>query len=362
MSVLTRAALSRTADRPAPGPSGPRVPSPSPPTLSTAPTTVRPEPARETDTRFRFRWSIRQVALLGVVLAALGVLAYQYRDGIDLAVWRDGLNPGWAVLAAAGALMMQVGNVWNLTGASPVPLRFRRTLGVQFAGTLARLISPSAVGGAAVNAQYLRRSGSGNVAAVGAVSVAQAVQLASAIIMFPLVAGFTSYNLGFGFGTPLIWGIVAGVAVVLVGVGVLLARRFPLIEAKLRFGLRELTKSLRTMTKDPAKAALSLLGAAVISAGLIGALWASVHAFGGDLSLGLAACVLVVGTTAGNAVPVPGGIGTVEAALVAALGAIGGVPVAVALPAVALFRLVTLWLQIPVGLFCAAALRRGGAL
>src|SRR5690606_33598136 len=112
----------------------------------------------------------------------------------------------------------------------------------------------------------------------------------------------------------------------------------------------------------PAKAALSLAGAAAISAGMIGALWASVHAFGGDLGIGLAACVLVVGTAAGNAVPVPGGIGTVEAALVAALGAIGGIPVAVAVPAVALFRLVTLWLQLPAGVVCAAGLRRVGAL
>jgi hypothetical protein len=99
---------------------------------------------------------------------------------------------------------------------------------------------------------------------------------------------------------------------ILTGVAVLVVRRFPLLEARARFAIRELTKSVRAMAAQPAKAALSLFGAFVITAGLILALWASVHAFGGELSLGLAAFILLVGSTAGNAVPVPGGIGTLE--------------------------------------------------
>lgn len=304
----------------------------------------------------------RRLAVAAAVVLALGFLAYQYRNGIDASMFQIRPHWGWAGLALLGVVASQAGNAWNLMGASPVRLSFGRTLAAQFGGTLTRVVSPSAVGAAAVNAQYLRRAGTGSVAAVGAVSVAQSVQLVSALAMLPVVAAVSSQGMGVDMGSPLVWAIAAAAVVLLAGAAVLIIRRYPLLEAWARFAVRELTKSVRVMATEPAKAALSLFGAFVISAGLIFALWASVHAFGGELSLGLAAFILLVGSTAGNAVPVPGGIGTVEAVLVAALGTIAGVPAAVALPAVALFRLLTLWLQLPVGLACVAALRRVGAL
>jgi len=141
----------------------------------------------------------------------------------------------------------------------------------------------------------------------------------------------------------------------------LIVRRYPLLDARIRALLAELATSIRTMTARPSQAALSLVGALATSAGLIGALWASVHAFGGQIGIAAAACVLLFGSTAGNAIPVPGGLGTMDAALVAALVA-AGVGLQVAIPAVALHRLLTLWLQVPAGLACAAALRRRGAL
>jgi len=60
-------------------------------------------------------------------------------------------------------------------------------------------------------------------------------------------------------------------------------------------------------------------------------------------------------------VPVPGGVGSVEAALVAGLTATG-TPLQVAVPAVGLYRLVTLWLLIPVGVVSLGLLRRSGRL
>lgn len=83
---------------------------------------------------------------------------------------------------------------------------------------------------------------------------------------------------------------------------------------------------------------VSLIGAPAVSAGLICALWASVHAFGGAIALGPVACVLLFGSTAGNAIPMPGGLGTMDAAPAAGL-VTAEVSLQIALPAVALHRL-----------------------
>jgi uncharacterized membrane protein YbhN (UPF0104 family) len=56
-----------------------------------------------------------------------------------------------------------------------------------------------------------------------------------------------------------------------------------------------------------------------------------------------------------------GGLGIVELALVAGL-VIFGTPVAVALPAVYLYRLITFWIPVPAGLGAYRALVRSGRL
>jgi glycosyltransferase 2 family protein len=58
--------------------------------------------------------------------------------------------------------------------------------------------------------------------------------------------------------------------------------------------------------------------------------------------------VYLTGSTLGSIIPTPGGLGAVEAALTAGLTA-SGVPGAVAVSAVLLFRLLTFWLPVPVG-------------
>jgi uncharacterized membrane protein YbhN (UPF0104 family) len=307
-------------------------------------------------------WRPRQLVLVSGVLVGVGVLAYLNREAFDPSLWTARLHFGWAALAVVLSALTLAGNSWNLMGASPVRLKFWPTYAAQAAGTVARLVSPAAIGGSAVNVQYLRRAGVGGAASVGTVSVAQAVQLVSALVFLPPIAILAGMHLP-GVTGRTGW-IVAGVAVVLAiagGIAVLVVRRRPVLEARARVLLAELATSIRTMASRPAQAAVSLAGSFVISAALIGTLWASVHAFGGSIGLLAAAVVLLFGSTAGNAIPVPGGVGTMDAAFVAGLVA-AGVDLTVALPAVALHRLLTLWLQVPAGLVCAGVLRRRGQL
>ena len=74
----------------------------------------------------------------------------------------------------------------------------------------------------------------------------------------------------------------------------------------------------------------------------ITAFWLSALAFGVDISYPKAGALYIVATTIGSAVPTPGGVGAVEAALTAAL--LGyGVDNATAAAVVLFFRILTFW-------------------
>ena len=73
-----------------------------------------------------------------------------------------------------------------------------------------------------------------------------------------------------------------------------------------------------------------------------------VHAVGGTLPFVQVAAIYLGGSLVASIAPVPGGLGALEAALVAGLSGLG-MPVGTAASAVLIYRLLTFWLTIPVG-------------
>ena len=80
---------------------------------------------------------------------------------------------------------------------------------------------------------------------------------------------------------------------------------------------------LLDIAQQPAKLAEGIGGALLVTAAYIGCLEVSVRAFGGSLPIVAVAVVYLTGSAIGSAVPTPGGIGAVEAALSAGLTAAG---------------------------------------
>ena len=105
---------------------------------------------------------------------------------------------------------------------------------------------------------------------------------------------------------------------------------------------------LRESLRDPARLSLSFLGALLMELAYIGALFASVRAFGYPVSVAAAGAVYLTGNAIASAAPTPGGVGAVEAALIAGLTATG-VPTEQAVPAVLVYRVATFWLTVPSG-------------
>ena len=115
------------------------------------------------------------------------------------------------------------------------------------------------------------------------------------------------------------------------------------------------------MARRPLKLLELFGGSATLTLLYIAALVFSVHAFGGGASVASIGVVFLVGSAISSAAPTPGGIGAVEAALIAGLTAVG-VDREEAVPAVFLFRIATFWLPVLPGWLMFVLLQRRGDL
>jgi undecaprenyl-diphosphatase len=121
--------------------------------------------------------------------------------------------------------------------------------------------------------------------------------------------------------------------------------------------VREVLRDLLPVLRKPVRA-LELFGGSLVFVGISAlGLATTLSAFHVSYSLVPVLAVFVVGTTIGQLLPTPGGLGAVEAALVAGLTAIG-VGSAVAVAAVLASRLLTFWLPAAAATVGAARLER----
>jgi uncharacterized protein (TIRG00374 family) len=120
------------------------------------------------------------------------------------------------------------------------------------------------------------------------------------------------------------------------------------LRARLSPTLGQVLPRLLEVAQQPRKLILGIGGALLLSLSYILCLAACVAAFGRSVPIAGVAVVYLTGSAIGSILPTPGGLGGVEAALTAGLTA-AGLPGAVAVSAVLLFRLITFWLPVPFG-------------
>jgi undecaprenyl-diphosphatase len=98
-------------------------------------------------------------------------------------------------------------------------------------------------------------------------------------------------------------------------------------------------------------------GSALVTLAYIGAFAASVEAFGGGAGIIVIGAVYLGASALAAAAPTPGGLGAIEAALVAGLTGVG-MAAGPAVSAVLLYRLATYWLPVVPGWLAWRALLR----
>ena len=292
--------------------------------------------------RVRPRTVVTLIASLVAGYLLLGQLArVSLLSILRSADWR------WTLLALALSALTYLGAAWSLAGYVPDRLRFRPLVLAQLAGSFVTLVTPAAVGGAALNIRYLQRRKVPAAVAAASVGLSQVVAFVLHILLlvvFAAITGSQSHSL-----QPPNWVyfvIAALVVIVLAVVAIPAGRR--LLRARLAPVLGQVLPRLLAVVQQPRKLAEGVGGTLLLTGAYILGLDACIRALGGSVPIASVAVVYLTGSALGSAVPTPGGLGAVEAALSAGLTA-AGLPGGISVSAVLLFRTLTFWLPVPVG-------------
>ena len=296
----------------------------------------------------RFTWK-RLLALLGGFVVIYVVLPQLANFGAALRALENA--DWWWVLAALPAIFVAQGFSTLLQlGAIPAELPFRPTYAVQFGGAFLNKVTPNGVGGMALSFRYLQKTGVDSGAATGSVGLQAIVSTGASIVLAAAFLAATGRKTSAHFslhGHEWLFLVIAGA---LIGLGLFAitppGRR--LFREKVWGFLRSAGSTVAGVAKSPRHVSLIATGAFGWPMVEVVAFALCVHAVGGTLPFVQVAAIYLGGSLVASIAPVPGGLGALEAALVAGLSGLG-MPVGTAASAVLIYRLLTFWLTIPVG-------------
>jgi uncharacterized protein (TIRG00374 family) len=337
-----------------------------------------------------FAMDRRRLAVYGLtVLVIIGALYFVLpkitETGNALQKIQDA-DPVWIVVALgfnllsfAAYIALFAGTVGGRTAPSQVRERldWRASYQITLAGLAAtRLFSAGGAGGIALTYWALRRAGMPTREAARRM-VAFLVLLYTVYLSALVVCGlFLRIGLFPGpspVGMTIVPAALAGVALGLLFLislipgdferlvaswarghrRVALARRIASIPATIASG----TRAALSILRHPTSGVLSIVGAVGFWAANIGVLWACFHAFGESVPKAVLVQGFFVGMTA-NLLPFfPGGVGSVDAGMIAAFLAFG-LPSSNVFVAVLTYRVIAFWLPIPPGIVAYVQLRR----
>lgn len=298
------------------------------------------------------------------LVTGLGAVAALYLVGTQLSdVALGGLlartDWRWLVPAVLAIVVNYLAAATALLGFVPERVSFRRTVAAQVALGFVRLIAPSTVGNAAINIRLLSRSGVPGPLAAASVAANQIAAVALALPLIAVLAVLTGSSASAGLDLSPTALVIAAAVVVVAALLVLASPVRGRAGALWReFAGRGLPRLLDVVAQ-PVKLAQAVGGLLLQTASFVLCFYACVQAVGGEVSVAALAVVYLAGNTVGTAVPTPGGLGAVEAALTAGLTAVG-VPASLAVSAVLLFRLVSFWAPILPGWLMWTRLQRAG--
>ncbi|NLU72065.1 flippase-like domain-containing protein [Streptomyces sp. HNM0575] len=270
-------------------------------------------------------------------------------------------NWAWVGGAAVFSAFTYFAASMALLGFVPEKVPFLRTVVAQVAGSFVKLVAPAQIGGVALNARFLQRAGVRPGHAVASVGASQLFGLGSHITLL-LVFGYltgTEHTPTLSPSRGVIAGLLAAAVLVLIVTAVPALRRF--VSNRLRSLFAGVVPRMLDVVQRPRKLVTGIGGMLLMTLLFVMCLDSCVRAFGHDASYASIAVVFLAGNALGSAAPTPGGLGAVEAALIAGLITFG-VPKEIATPAVLLFRLLTLWLPVGPGWLSFTHLTRKGAI
>jgi uncharacterized protein (TIRG00374 family) len=300
---------------------------------------------------------LRRVSRAGLVragiLALVAYLLISALSGIDFEEVLDELQgASWGVLAVALLLGQtpRLAQAESTRGACPRPVAYGPLVLLQFAITFVNLVIPSAAARVAVNIRFFQRQGipPASAVSIGVIDGIGGFIVQLTILLVVLVLGVGDPQLDFDLddvSSSTLLRILAAAAVVVV-IAVLVVAVVPSLRRRVveqvKPWIHEVGETLGSL-RSPTKV-FQILGGNLVAEVLFASTMALVlAAFGTWVPLGTLLVVNVGVSLFAGLMPVPGGIGVAEGALVVGLTA-AGVDEATALSAAIAYRIVTFYL------------------
>lgn len=300
------------------------------------------------------RTALRNLGLLAAGAIAVYLLLGQVGQAKQTIRLLRTPNPGWIAATGVAMVCTYLAAAVALMGSTTMHLPLRRTLSVQFAATFSNRLAPAGLGGMATNVRYLERAGSERPAALAAITVNTLAGLIVHVIAIAAVLPAAGPISTVDIDPPRYWpALVAVMATMSIGGVIVLIRFLPAnIGARVRAALR----SLADVLTSPPRALAVFAGSAGITATHVAALYCSMRAFGSHIPITDVTAVYLGASAIAATSPTPGGLGALEAGLVAGLAHVG-VPASIAVVGVLTYRLVTYWIPVLPGAFAFRSLR-----
>ena len=309
---------------------------------------------------------LRRVSPSSVVMAAATFVGFylivaQF-SGVDLWSSLQDAQWAWVLVAFAISFTPNFFGTISVQGTVTQPLPFVPLLAEQFANNFTGLIGGT-VANTALVIRFFQKQG---LAVAVAASSGVMNSLANGIVEMALILiaivftdfSFSSANMG-GSTSDLETYVLIGIVVIGVLVSVLV------LAPKLRATLRRIVgpqveaakENLRGILSDPRKAARIFGGQLCSQIAYALVIDAALHAYGASLPLGTIVIINSLASLLGGMAPIPGGLGVIEAGLIAGMTA-AGVEQSTAVAATFTARMCTAYLPPIWGWFALGWLRR----
>ena len=226
------------------------------------------------------------------------------------------------------------------------PLRFGETSLVELAASGVNRVLPAGTGSIGIHALFLTRRNHSGAEAAAVVSMNNLIGFAEHItlllILLVFVGDATSTGLSFKLPSIALWAVLAIIMAVVIGYLV------PAVRRAVADFWRHFVVSFSQYRKRPKHLFLALLAAIGVTLTNFVIFLIAAQAFHIDIGITSLFLAFTLGVLVGAALPTPGGLGGVEAGLVAGLVARGVDPTPALASAIA-FRLITYWLPLLIG-------------
>ncbi len=291
----------------------------------------KPEPLR--------RFSLGSVVLAGAFALGIYLLVGELVGVAEMGDIFRGAIWGWVAVAFVLAQLPRISGAVALTGAVSTPLPLGPVVGVQFARAFTGLVGGTA-GNVALSVRFFERRGLPVAVAVssGVLDSLAGFVVEMVLVVVGLLATGSDFSLELDTGggassTVPGWLLPLGALVV---IAALLALFVPRVRQRIRDTLRsqlhDATENLRGILSTPRNAVKLFAGNLVSQILFAMVLGASLHAYGESLPLLQLVVINSFASLVGGLAPIPGGMGVVEAGLIAGFTA-AGIPQAEAVAA-----------------------------